>query len=70
VGDAEASVVKRYEGRVRTTPHKYTGPVGHYLTVTAPPDSAHAIVFETDGSRVVNYRAGRRSAVALVEGCA
>jgi hypothetical protein len=69
VGDAEASVVTRYEGRLRITPHKYTGPTGHYLTVTAPPDSAHAIVFETDGSTVLTYRAGRRDAVALVEGC-
>ncbi len=69
VGDAEASVVKRYEGRVQTTPHKYTGPRGHYLTVSAPPDSANVLVFETDGSSVVNYRAGRRSAVELAEGC-
>ncbi len=69
VGDAEARVVKRYEGRVRTTPHKYTGPAGHYLTVSAPPDSANVLVFETDGSTVVNYRAGRRSAVELAEGC-
>ena len=69
VGDTEASVLQRYEGRVRVTPHKYTGPVGHYLTVSAPPDSAHLIVFETDGRTVVNYRAGFRRAVSLVEGC-
>jgi hypothetical protein len=69
VGDTEASVLKRYEGRVRVTPHKYTGPTGHYLTVSAPPDTAHLIVFETDGKSVVTYRAGRRPAVELVEGC-
>jgi hypothetical protein len=69
IGDTEAKVLERYAGRVRTTPHKYTGPTGHYLTVTAPPDTEHAIVFETDGRVVVNYRAGRRDAVALVEGC-
>jgi hypothetical protein len=69
VGDTEASVLKRYEGRVRVTPHKYTGPTGHYLTVSAPPDTAHLLVFETDGRSVVNYRAGRRAAVELVEGC-
>jgi hypothetical protein len=68
VGDSEASVLKRYEGRVRVTPHKYT-PTGHYLTVSAPPDTAHLIVFETDGKKVVSFRAGRRSAVELVEGC-
>ncbi len=69
VGDTEAKVLERYAGRVRTTPHKYTGPTGHYLTVSAPPDSTHLIVFETDGRAVVNYRAGRRPAVELVEGC-
>jgi hypothetical protein len=69
VGDSEASVLKRYEGRVRVTPHKYTGPTGHYLTVTALPDTAHLVVFETDGRSVVTYRAGRRPAVELVEGC-
>jgi hypothetical protein len=68
VGDSEASVLKRYEGRVRATPHKYT-PGGHYLTVSAPPDTAHQIVFETDGKNVVSFRAGRRAAVELVEGC-
>jgi hypothetical protein len=69
VGDTEASVIARYQGRVRTTPHKYAGPTGHDLTVTAPPDTEDAMVFETDGRVVVNYRAGRRGAVALVEGC-
>jgi hypothetical protein len=69
VGDTEASVAKAYEGRVRTTPHKYTGPTGHYLTVSAPPDTSHLIVFETDGRSVVNYRAGVRPSVELVEGC-
>jgi hypothetical protein len=70
VGDSESSVVKLYDGRVRVTPHKYTGPTGHYLTVSAPPDSAHLIIFETDGKSVVSYHAGRRPAVEMVEGCA
>ena len=70
IGDSEADVLKRYEGRVRVTPGKYTGPAGHDLTVTAPPDTLHRIVFETVGQKVVRYRAGRRSAVELVEGCA
>jgi hypothetical protein len=69
VGDTEASVLERYAGRVRTSPHKYTGPAGHYLTISAPPDTTHLIIFETDGRTVVNYRAGRRPAVELVEGC-
>jgi hypothetical protein len=69
VGDAETRVVAIYEGRVRTTPHKYTGPAGHYLTVSARPDTVHLMVFETDGRVVTNYRAGSRAAVELVEGC-
>ena len=69
VGDSEQLVLEKYEGRVRSSPHKYTGPTGHYLTASAPPDSTHLIVFETDGRVVTNYRAGRRPAVELVEGC-
>jgi hypothetical protein len=69
VGDTEQRVLAAYEGRVKTSPHKYTGPTGHYLTVSAPPDSTHLIVFETDGRIVTTYRSGRRSAVELVEGC-
>ena len=70
IGDAEADVLGRYEGRVRVTPGKYTGPTGHDLTVTAPPDTLHRLVFETVERKVVRYRAGRRAAVELVEGCA
>ena len=70
IGDSEAEVLTRYEGRVRVAPGKYSGPGGHDLTVTAPPDTLHRMVFETVGKKVVRYRAGRRAAVDLVEGCA
>ena len=70
VGDSEKSVIDRYAGRVTVQPHKYTGPEGHYLVVTAPSDSMYAIIFETDGKQVTMYRAGRRPAVEFVEGCA
>jgi hypothetical protein len=58
-----------YASRVAVSPHKYTG--GHYLTVTptAPGDSAYRMVFETDGRRVTQFRAGVRPAVEYVEGC-
>jgi hypothetical protein len=69
VGDAEGDVLRRHAGHVRTEPHKYTGPVGHYLIVTDSTDSAHALVFETDGQHVTRYRAGRRPEVEWVEGC-
>jgi hypothetical protein len=69
IGDAEARVRELYAGRVTETPHKYTR--GRYLTVApaAPADSAFRLVFETDGSRVTRFRAGRLPEVEWVEGC-
>jgi hypothetical protein len=69
VGDSEASVQKRYAGRVTVQPAKYAGPEGKYLVVT-PADSATRIVFETLNGRVASYRAGNSEAAQLVEGCA
>lgn len=70
VGDLEADVIGRYGASIEVSPHKYTGPDGHYLTVTPPGDTLNRIIFETDGKRVVHLRAGRRPAVEYVEGCA
>lgn len=70
VGDTEARVLELYAGRVTVQPHKYTGPEGHYLVVTWPADTLHLLIFETDGKKVLNYRAGIRPAVEYVEGCA
>lgn len=69
VGDSESDVLRRHVGRVQVQPHKYTGPEGHYLIVTAPDDTLHRLVFETDGQRVTMYRAGLRPYVDWVEGC-
>lgn len=67
IGDSESRIKSLYAGRVTSTPHKYvTG--GHYLTVT-PSDPANRIVFETDGSKVTEYRAGRTPQVEQVERC-
>lgn len=63
VGDSEDRIRQLYP-TAASTPHKYTR--GHDLTVTR--DSS-AIVFETDGSRVTRYRAGRLPPVGYVEGC-
>ncbi|MEP6549687.1 MAG: hypothetical protein ABJB95_00820 [Gemmatimonadales bacterium] len=70
VGDSEARIKSLYPNQVNVSPHKYTD--GHYLTVTprAKSDSAFRIIFETDGKRVINYRAGQRPQVEYVEGCA
>jgi hypothetical protein len=70
VGDSEAKVLELYKGRVQVQPHKYTGPTGHYLVVTWPSDTLHLLIFETDGEKVVTYRAGIRPAVEYIEGCA
>lgn len=69
VGEDETRVVEIYRDRVTVTPHKYTGPTGHYLTVSPIGDSSRRIIFETDGHRVTKYRVGRRPAVEWVEGC-
>lgn len=70
VGDTEERVLALYRGRVTVQPHKYTGPEGHYLVVKWPADTLHLLIFETDGKKVLNYRAGIRPGVEYVEGCA
>lgn len=71
VGMSEADVRGRYPVGLRVQPHKYD-PKGRYLVLqgTAPADSARRLIFETDGQRVVRYRAGITPAVEYVEGCA
>ena len=44
------------------------GRAGHYLTVRTR-DKKFAIVFETDGARVTEIRAGGVPSVEYVEGC-
>jgi len=66
IGDSEARINAMYAGRVTSGPHKYN-PGGHYITVTGA--GSNRIVFETDGSRVTNYRAGRSPEVEQVERC-
>jgi hypothetical protein len=66
IGDSEARINSLYPGRVTSAPHKYN-PGGHYMTVTG--GGSNRIVFETDGSSVTNYRAGRTPEVEQVERC-
>jgi hypothetical protein len=71
VGVTETQVRALYPGKIRTEPHKYTGPEGHYLVYTPREvrDRRYRLVFETDGQHVLNYRVGLRPAVEYVEGC-
>jgi hypothetical protein len=70
VGSTEAEVRAAYGGRVTVEPHPYVGPVGHYLVVTDPDRPALLMIFETDGTKVTSFRAGRLPEVRLIEGCA
>lgn len=70
IGDTEARIAALYVGRIETTPHKYrTG--GHYLTIkpAAAAASPYRMIFESNGSRVTMFRAGRLPEVGFVEGC-
>jgi hypothetical protein len=69
IGDSDERIRQLYDGRVTASPHKYTA--GQYLTVTpvSPADSAFRLVFETEGGRVTEYRAGTVPQVEYVEGC-
>jgi hypothetical protein len=69
IGMAEARVLTIYRGRVSVQPHPYTGPVGHYLIVSARNDTIYRMIFETDGKIVKRYRGGRRPEVDFKEGC-
>jgi hypothetical protein len=64
VGDTEARIKRLYRGRVKIEPHKYID--GHYLIVG---DTKRAIIFETDGKKVLMIRAGRYPEAEWVEGC-
>ena len=69
VGSTEAEVHAAHGDRVRVEPNPHYWPEGHYLVVRSAADSLHGIVFETDGRRVIQYRAGRWPEVGGIEGC-
>lgn len=68
IGDTEQRILELYP-KARRMPHKYTD--GNYLIAIpgAPSDTLHRYVFETDGSRVTEYRAGVYPQIEWVEGC-
>ena len=69
IGDTEDRIKSIYDGDLQIEPHKYI-PGGHYMTVMGDSTSAgKAIVFETNGKVVTNFRAGRLPEVKWVEGC-
>ena len=69
IGDSEDKIKTIYNGDLQIEPHKYV-PGGHYMIVMGDSASAgKAIVFETNGKVVTNFRAGRLPEVKWVEGC-
>jgi len=69
IGDTEDKVKGVYGDELTIEPHKFIIG-GHYMTVMGDSASAgKALVFETDGARVSNFRAGRLPEVKWVEGC-
>lgn len=69
IGDTEAHILEVLgKDAVEVTPHKYTGPQGHYLTVWSA-DRKFALRFETDGAKVTRFYAGRLPEATYVEGC-
>ena len=69
IGDTEDKIKSIYDGDLQIEPHKYI-PGGHYMIVMGDSTSAgKAIVFETNGKVVTNFRAGRLPEVKWVEGC-
>jgi hypothetical protein len=68
VGVEERRILELYP-MARRVPHKYID--GSYLIVMpfAPADTTRRYVFETDGQRVITFRAGLYPPVEYVEGC-
>ena len=67
VGDTEEQVRKTYGARLVVEPHKYDDN-GHYLIVFSS-DRKQALVMETDGKVVTDFRAGLAGPAEYVEGC-
>jgi hypothetical protein len=70
VGDTEQKIKSLYPGQIQVTRHKYLLS-GHYLTLIPkdPADKNFRVIFETDGKKVIRYRAGKLPEVEYVERC-
>ena len=73
IGDTEADVEKSWNvptgGRVEKTPHKYVEG-GHDITFDEDGPTGNLMLFETDGTKVTQFRSGQQEPVGYVEGCA
>jgi hypothetical protein len=56
IGNTEAHAKRVYGHKLKITPHAYTAPEGHYLTVLSK-HGAYGIRFETDHGKIVRLYA-------------
>jgi len=70
-GSPVQDVLAAYAGRIRVEPHTYTARTGgQYLIVDETSGGAPmSMLFETDGSRVTQFRSGLKNWVMAPEGC-
>ncbi len=70
IGSTEDEITAMFPDKIEVSPHAYVD--GNYLTFVPvdPGDDQYRVVFETDGSAVTSYRAGRIPEVEFIEGCA
>ena len=70
VGQTQTDVLSRYGNRLEIERHKYDEK-GKYLTFVPKDaaDSNYRMVFETDGKKVTDFRAGKLPEVEFVERC-
>jgi hypothetical protein len=70
-GSPVQDVLTAYAGRIRVEPHTYTARAGgQYLIVDETAGGTPmSILFETDGSRVTQFRSGLTNAAMAPEGC-
>jgi len=70
IGSTEEAIRAAYGQHLTVQLHKYQWEAGwRYFIYLPPQDSSNAIVFETNGKTVQNYRVGRRPQVQYVERC-
>lgn len=70
IGATEGEVKQVYGDQLKVEPHEYTGPEGHYLVLDVDGVGGYMLLFETDGTKVLQFRSGNDEAVRYPEGCA
>jgi len=70
IGSTEAEILKYYPGNIEVKPHQYIEN-GHYLIFRSPDAryQNYRLIFETDGTHVTTFRAGKIPEVGWVERC-